>query len=52
MTVLQADVLALRLMQDTAFLQAVQSSHVHAAAKAAVGLLGVSHKTYCTVLTQ
>ena len=38
---LQADILALRLMQDVAFQQAVHTSHVHAAAKAAVSLLGV-----------
>jgi len=38
---LQADVLAMRLMQDIAFQQAVQTSHVLAAAKAAVSLLGV-----------
>ena len=38
---LQVDVLALRLAQDLAFQQAVQRSHVQAAAKAAVSLLGV-----------
>lgn len=38
---LQVDVLTMRLAQDLAFQQAVQRSHVQAAAKAAVGLLGV-----------
>lgn len=38
---LQFDVMAMRLAQDIAFQQAVQSSHVQAAAKAAVSLLGV-----------
>ncbi|KAL3139816.1 hypothetical protein ABBQ38_004114 [Trebouxia sp. C0009 RCD-2024] len=36
----QVDVLALRLVQDVAFQQAVQRNHVQAAAKAAVALLG------------
>lgn len=38
---LQVDVLALRLVQDLAFQQAVQRNHVQGAAKAAVALLGV-----------
>lgn len=49
---LQVDVLALRLAQDPAFQQAVQQSHVQAAAKAAVTLLGVRSALqpllYCT----
>ena len=50
---LQADVLAMRLMQDIAFQQAVQTSHVLAAAKAAVSLLGVRlcTRTSCTTLS-
>lgn len=50
---LQVDVLALRLAQDLAFQQAVQQSHVQAAAKAAVSLLGVRSALqsllYCTL---
>lgn len=38
---LQVDMLSLRLTQDLAFQQAVQQSHIQAAAKAAVSLLGV-----------
>ena len=37
----QSEILALRLIQDSAFQQAVQSAQVEAAAKAAVSLLGV-----------
>jgi len=50
---LQADVLAMRLMQDIAFQQAVQTSHVLAAAKAAVSLLGVRlcTMTSCTTVS-
>lgn len=39
---LQSEVLTLRVMQDTAFQQAVQAGQVQAAAKAAVSLLAVS----------
>lgn len=44
---LQSDMLTMRVMQDSAFQQAVQTGQVQAAAKAAVSLLSVKQSTCC-----